>query len=400
MALIITAFAYICANAQPRTYNPEYEIYFKVGKYNLNPNYMGNAQILSFLKDSLPTTFTKGYYQYTLKEYGIVGSASPEGKYSFNVTLSRKRAESVASYLKKHTNLQNTQYQWRGNNWAGLYLYVSEDSAVPYQQEVLDILNDIPLEEDSAEISAKLLKRLQQLRGGEPYRYLLKNIFPRLRYTHFYAYYNSQPRHESVLPVKPMIKAWSFEKPIIPQPKIEETSKTLEERKYRWAIKTNALYDILITPNIGVEFGYKKYSLAANWMYAWWKSDPDRWYHRTYGGDIALRRWFGKERTDNRPFTGFHAGIYAQMLTYDFIYGDRGYLGDKWSYGLGVEGGWSKALGERLNLDLNLGVGYLWGEYMEYIPVDGCYVWQATNNRRWIGPTKAEVSLVWLLGKW
>ena len=28
--------------------------------------------------------------------------------------------------------------------------------------------------------------------------------------------------------------------------------------------------------------------------------------------------------------------------------------------------------------------------------MDDCKVWQATKNRRWFGPTKAEVSLVWL----
>lgn len=32
-------------------------------------------------------------------------------------------------------------------------------------------------------------------------------------------------------------------------------------------------------------------------------------------------------------------------------------------------------------------------------PLDGHYVWQATKNRHWFGPTKAEISLVWLLGR-
>ena len=39
------------------------------------------------------------------------------------------------------------------------------------------------------------------------------------------------------------------------------------------------------------------------------------------------------------------------------------------------------------------------GEYKEYIPIDECYVWQVTKRRRWFGPTKLEVSLVWLLGR-
>ena len=57
-------------------------------------------------------------------------------------------------------------------------------------------------------------------------------------------------------------------------------------------------------------------------------------------------------------------------------------------------------MARRLNLDFTLGVGYLFGEYQEYIPQDDCYVWQATKYRNWIGPTKAEISLVWLIGKY
>lgn len=55
-------------------------------------------------------------------------------------------------------------------------------------------------------------------------------------------------------------------------------------------------------------------------------------------------------------------------------------------------------MAKRLNIDFTIGIGYLRGEYKEYKPIDGCYVWQATKMRNWIGPTKAEISLVWLIG--
>ena len=45
------------------------------------------------------------------------------------------------------------------------------------------------------------------------------------------------------------------------------------------------------------------------------------------------------------------------------------------------------------------GIGYLGGKYYEYIPMDQCYVWQVTKKRRYIGPTRLEVSLVWLIGR-
>ena len=224
-AILMAVFSVLLCNgakAQPHIYAPEYEIFFKVGKYNLNPDYMGNAQMLGYLKDSLPQSFTRGYYIYNLKEYGVLGSASPEGKYSWNITLSRKRAEAIASYLKKYTTLHNPQFQYRGNNWQHLYLFVSEDDAVPFKEEVLEILNDIPAPlADSPQISANLLGRLKSLRGGVPYSYLLKNIFPKLRYTHFYAIYWSQPREKNVLPVQPVMESMGLKVPEVVTSKTE-----------------------------------------------------------------------------------------------------------------------------------------------------------------------------------
>lgn len=162
--------------------------------------------------------------------------------------------------------------------------------------------------------------------------------------------------------------------------------------------QTNLLYLLAAVPNVGVEFYLgKNWSVDTNWHYSWWKSDAKSWYWRTYGGDLAIRKWFGK-RAKQKPLTGHHAGVYGQMLTYDVEIGGRGYLADRWSWAAGVEYGYSLPIAKRLNLDLTLGVGYHWGMYDEYLPIDGHYVWQSTNKRRYIGPTKVEVSLVWLLG--
>ena len=189
-----------------------------------------------------------------------------------------------------------------------------------------------------------------------------------------------------------------------PQQPIVETTVTYsinekEQQPFQIALKTNVLLDLIAIPNAGLEIPLgNRWSVAVNGHYAWWKSDARSWYWRTYGGDIALRRWFGS-KTAGRPLAGHHAGIYGQMLTYDFATGGRGYLADKWSYGAGLEYGYSLPIRKRLHLDFTLGVGYLGGEYKEYLPMDDHYVWQATRNRNWFGPTKAEISLVWLLGR-
>ena len=169
------------------------------------------------------------------------------------------------------------------------------------------------------------------------------------------------------------------------------------KKPFRFAVKSNLLYDAALVPNIGVEFPLKNgWSVSANWMYAWWHNDSSHWYWRIYGGDVAVRKWFGKKHED-RVLSGHHVGLYGQIVTYDFEWGGRGYLADKWTYGGGLEYGYSLPIGKRLNLDFTLGIGYLGGEYMEYDPIDRCYVWQFTKKQNWIGPTKAEVTLVWLL---
>lgn len=111
---------------------------------------------------------------------------------------------------------------------------------------------------------------------------------------------------------------------------------------------------------------------------------------------LNLRNYFGRQ-AEQKPMTGHHWGIYAQMLSYDFELGGRGYLSD-FSYGGGVEYGYSVPLAPRFSLDFSLGIGYLGGAYKVYDPIDGCYLWQETRQRNWFGPTKAEITLIWHIG--
>lgn len=76
-----------------------------------------------------------------------------------------------------------------------------------------------------------------------------------------------------------------------------------------------------------------------------------------------------------------------------------GTLWEKMNYAVGLEYGYSLPVTRRLNLDFVISVGYWGGEYHKYTPIDDCYVWKETRQRHWFGPTKAEISLVWLIGR-
>ena len=150
-------------------------------------------------------------------------------------------------------------------------------------------------------------------------------------------------------------------------------------------------------PNIGIETSIGRgWTLGASGMLAWWSKDASHKYWRIYGGEMEIRKYFGRKAKE-KPMQGHHVSLYGQFLTYDIENGGTGHQSKK-TYGAGMEYGYSLPIGRRLNLDFGLGVGYIKSHYKSYEPKDGCYVYEATRNRTWIGPTRGEVSLVWLLG--
>lgn len=182
-----------------------------------------------------------------------------------------------------------------------------------------------------------------------------------------------------------------------PSAEFSEESISAGDETLKLALKTNTLALAGLVPNVGAELYLgKNWSLSANWNYAWWNSDKHLWYWRTYGGELAVRKWFGRQSREN-TMAGHHVGLYGQMMTYDFLLGKNGILADKWNYAGGLEYGYSFPLNDCLRLDLAAGFGFMGGEYKNYKPMDGHYVWQSTMKRRYYGPTKAELSLVWII---
>ncbi len=381
-------------------------IQFKVNKHDLNLNLGQNEQILKQITNRLQNTYADSIYQ--VEKIVLMGAASPEGSIAINKKLSENRAKTLLQYLSTYTSLPDslTTAVFVGRDWNKLYKKVQEDKRIPYREDVLDLLaNYLSMESKEIQSEDVLLSKLKQLHGGQPYYYLFKHIFPELRASQIYFWFKKVKNPEyiappTVLEIKdpPIIPDTIVEPPVV-EVKIDTPVVEIPKKPFYMALKTNMLYDALLVPNIGVEFYLgKKWSIAANWMYAWWKNDRTHYYWRTYGGDLEIRRWIGKKSTQ-KPLTGHHLGAYVQMVTYDFEWGSRGYLGDRWSYAGGISYGYSHPIGKRLNIDFTVGIGYLGGEYKEYLPIDNCYVWQATKQRHWFGPTKAEISLVWLLGR-
>lgn len=326
---------------------------FHQSKDNLDLEIPGNQKEISRIIDRIREI--RNDSTFSINSLLFIGAASPEGAIDFNRGLSQRRANTLFSYIGNNSNLPDSimKFSFLGRDWAGLAKLVANDTLVPFCSETSALVNEIAAA-DAAGIPQRIdpLRRLRRLRGGVPYRYLYRNLFPLLRASRLYLNYERKPEPE---PVPPVVSI-PVEEPVCEVP---DTVVTPQEKPFYMAVKSNMLYDAILIPNIGVEFYLgKNFSVTANWMYAWWKCDHKHNYWRTYGGDIEGRWWFGT-KAHEKPLTGHHIGVYAQMLTYDFELGGKGYLGPKWSYGGGVSYGYSLPVAKRINIDFTIGVGYL-----------------------------------------
>lgn len=372
-------------------------IFFHQGKANIDLSLKKNNEEIEHLlkQSSLIKDTTLFNYNIT-----ITGWTSPEGGMQINNNLSKKRADAIIGHLlsKIQIPINRVDIYYNGSDWCRLLDCVRKDTNVPYHSKTLKTLEQlIDLDESQ---KYERFEELKYYGGGKPYTYIYYNIFPLLRSTVVQLTREKKPH--TFLPDTEYIPARAI--PYVPITDKHDGRDSIflptiaKKKPVGFAVKTNLAYDAILIPNIGIEVNLaQRWSIGLNWMYAWWKTDLKHIYWRTYGGDIEIRHWFGNKATQ-KAMTGHHIGLYGQIITYDFELGGRGYLGDKWSYGAGVSYGYSFPLSRHFNIDLSLGLGYLTGIYKEYLPIDDHYVWQKTRQLHWFGPTKAEISLVWLIG--
>ncbi len=178
-------------------------------------------------------------------------------------------------------------------------------------------------------------------------------------------------------------------------------SYNLSQRKVLMMIKSNILFDIAMIPNIEVEFPIsKRLSVEGQLMCGWWlKSDNSRCW-QVQAADIEARYWFGA-RDKRRVMTGLFAGVFASGGFYDFQVKDTRGLQGEFYYLTGVSGGYSMALGRRLNLEFSAGVGYIVNNYQRYEVYEQKYLVADGPLMRYqsVLPAKVEVALGWVLFK-
>ncbi len=183
-----------------------------------------------------------------------------------------------------------------------------------------------------------------------------------------------------------------------------ETQQSNSSRNTLFAIKTNLLLDAVLCPNIELEIPIgKHWSVCGEWIFPWWLSNEKQNCLQLQAGNIEGRYWFcPPEKTRERLLCWF-TGIYLGAGYYDFESKKTGYQGE--FQNIGVLAGFTHRISNRFHLEYSLGVGFLQTKYRKYTAEEGYddrwYLIRTKTQPQkiWFGPTRAKISLVWMLTK-
>lgn len=358
---------------------------------------MGNQASLDQMKRDVEAILAKEGNR--MENIHLIATASPEGPVHINKRLAIQRSQQAKKVISKVFPMMpkdNILTGYRINDWSRVIMALENTPGIVHRAELLKILKDPKIKNKDAAIR-------QNKAAFEEIRYTLLGEDRTVAIT--ITLYTGKVREQALADFVPThtidtrATEQTVKEPAVPLVQTDYPAPI--QNPFYMGLKTNALYDLAAIPNIGVEFYLgNNWSLSGNYAHAWFRNSGNEWWYRIYGGEVALRKWFGRESI-YKPLTGHHVGAYFQTYTFDFKFKNSlyGHLAEDMFIGGGVEYGYALPIARKFNLDFVIGIGYFGGEIKDYIPIDGHRVWQKTKNMQWFGPTKAEVSLVWLLGR-
>lgn len=384
----------LTVTAQQQTWTRRF--YFELDRYTIRYELRSNRAVMDSTIYKLRTLLADTTV--TNLRLHVTSSSSLEASDAYNTRLSANRTAAFLTELRKEVEIPFNVLFVHDNvfDWDQLY-ELTASSQCPEREKALDIIRSVPTIIPDKMVDNQRKLHLQELAGGETYKYMMNHLFPEMRNTSIVISYTKIPEPQIVI----------NNEPITPPAEVEHLQPDGDYHSRVFAVKTNMLYDVSITPNVGIEFYVApNVSINANWAYAWWNKDRNSFYWRAYGGDLEaryyFRRWPTRKLRLDHAFSGHHIGLYGLLATYDYEFGNNGQQGAKWNYGGGIAYGYSLPITQHLNIDFSLGLGCLYGDYYKYEPSTtkyDDYYWLSTNRRKYWGPTKAEVSLVWVLGR-
>ena len=158
---------------------------------------------------------------------------------------------------------------------------------------------------------------------------------------------------------------------------------------YHFSLRANLLRWATLTPDLGVEWRIcPSWGIAVNGSWTSWTwSDKD---HRYALWEVApeVRYYMGEKKA-------WYLGAMFKAGQFNYKLSETGKQGDL--MGGGITAGYQLRLNKALDLDFNLGLGYLNADFEKYEVIDGVRVRRGNETKDWCGPINAGVTLVWKL---
>ena len=164
-------------------------------------------------------------------------------------------------------------------------------------------------------------------------------------------------------------------------------SETKITNDYHLSLRANLLRWATLTPDLGVEWRIcPSWGIAVNGSWTSWSwSDKDRRY-ALWEVAPEVRYYMGEKKA-------WYLGAMFKAGQFNYKLSDTGKQGDL--MGGGITAGYQLRLNKALDLDFNLGLGYLNADYEKYEVIDGVRVRRGNETKDWWGPINAGVTLVW-----
>lgn len=368
-------------------------LYFRFDQAEVDSGYADNKKTM----ETLEKLFSNVALSSRIDSIHIYAYASPEGARLYNEQLAYRRAVAAKNYLTQTYPLlcdSCIRLFPKGEAWDGLWKLIVWDKQMPEREELMMIMSQV-------ENTDKRKGLLKFLNGGRAYRYIEKNVLPRLRNAAICTIWMKPTFASASTPVSPLLIKEGEKKVVnkdtlesVPIPNIHAPRKPL------FALKTNLLFDAALMPNVEIEVPVgKHFSVNGELMFPWWLFDNNRYCLQVLAGGLEGRYWLGN-RENKYVLTGHFMGLYAGGGKYDLQWKENGYQGE-FFIAAGIGYGYAHKIAKNLRLEYNIGIGLLRTGYRHYHMRSNyqTLLWQNNGNYTWFGPTKIKVSLVWMLNR-
>lgn len=170
---------------------------------------------------------------------------------------------------------------------------------------------------------------------------------------------------------------------------VDTPSETKITTDHHLSLRANLLRWATLTPDLGLEWRIcPSWGIAVNGSWTSWTwSDKDRRY-ALWEVTPEVRYYMGEKKA-------WYLGLMFKTGQFNYKISETGKQGDL--MGGGITTGYQLRLNKALDLDFNLGLGYLNVDFEKYEVIDDVRVRRGNETKDWYGPINAGVTLVWKL---